>query len=90
MDDLIRQNDVVSKLGDTALAIKRVKAANERKDTLQTELKSAILPSSYLIPLDPKLEASQIVIEKCKYMDSKKVREQPSSILHSIHALFIR
>ncbi len=31
------------------------------------------MPARYQLPLDPRYEVSGLVIEKCKFMDSKKV-----------------
>jgi phosphatidylinositol-4,5-bisphosphate 3-kinase len=74
MDDLFRQNDVLTKLGEVANAIKRAKTTAERKDVLAAELKRMSLPNQFQLPLDPKFEMNGLDIEKCKFMDSKKVR----------------
>jgi phosphatidylinositol-4,5-bisphosphate 3-kinase catalytic subunit alpha/beta/delta len=74
MDDFARQTDVLTKLSDAATAIKRVKTGIERKEVLHQELIRMNLPSNFQLALDPRLEGKGLRIEKCKYMDSKKVR----------------
>ena len=73
MDNLIKQNDVLVNLSDVALSIKRVKTVQERKDVLEYELQKANLPSSFELALDPKVELSGVLTDRCKYMDSKKL-----------------
>jgi len=72
-DELIKQNNVMTKLSETAMAIKNVKGSNEKKEVLQSKLSKLNLPDSFQMALNPKLEAKSLIIEKCKYMDSKKL-----------------
>lgn len=73
MDNLIRQNEVMFKLTDIAQQLKKAKTPQERKEILTKELESGGFPSHFTIPLDPKYEATDFVVSKCKVMDSKKV-----------------
>ena len=52
--------------------IKGVKES-DRKDVLQAELRKINFPGKVQLPLNPNIEVSGLIIEKCKYMDSKKV-----------------
>ena len=40
---------------------------------LHTELGKMVLPAKFQLPLNPSIECSGLVIEKCRYMDSKKL-----------------
>jgi phosphatidylinositol-4,5-bisphosphate 3-kinase len=73
MDELIKQNDVLNKLSEVAMSIKRVKTSMERKEVLSYQLNRAFLPPSFQVVLNPKYEANRLIQEKCKYMDSKKL-----------------
>lgn len=87
MDDLVKQNDVMLKLCGVADSIKRVKTTAEKKETLQVELDQCRLPTPFSLSLDPKLETGSLILEKCKYMDSKKVhrrRKKPSNFFSSL------
>ncbi len=64
-----------------AYRIKEIKEAEKKRETLQEELKRfgerlektpALTP--FQLPLDFKRQAKGVLIHKCKYMDSKKVR----------------
>lgn len=72
LDDLEKQSMVLSKLGDIATAIKGVKG-NERRDVLTTKLAQLQLPDVFQLALTPKMEARALMVDKCKYMDSKKL-----------------
>jgi len=76
MEELIKQNSVITKLVDVANAIKNVKGKDERKEVLVNKLKGLKLPDQFQLALNPKVEAAELIVEKCKYMDSKKVRQK--------------
>ena len=69
-------------LGQQMYVMKRLEAIAEkvvggeskaaRKQILQEQLKEAVLPSQFQLPLDPHLRASGFCIEKCRVMESKK------------------
>ena len=73
MDELIRQNEVISKLADVALSIKRVKSFAERKERLESGLSSISWHGSFSLPLNPQMDAKCLTPNQCRYMDSKKV-----------------
>lgn len=61
--------------------IKEYKDPDKRKEALMEELKKFTekidkTPGSkpFQLPLDPKLYARGLIVHKCKYMDSKKVK----------------
>ena len=72
LDDLSRQNLVLTRLSDIALAIKSVKSS-ERKEVLTSKLAGTQLPETFQLAVMPQQEASSLIVEKCKYMDSKKL-----------------
>ena len=72
-DELIKQNNVMQKLLETALAIKTVKGAYDKKEVLHNRLSKLSLPEGFQLSLNPKLQARSLIIEKCKFMDSKKL-----------------
>jgi hypothetical protein len=69
-------------------------AKNEDRKRILTEgLKKVTLPSKFQLPLDPRLEASGLIVEKCKFMDSKKlplwlVFENAEKRGHPIYVIF--
>ncbi len=59
-------------LVDVAVKIKSIPAASRLK--AQREMLAALqFPAVFQLPLDPRLQVSGLRIEKCKFMDSKKV-----------------
>jgi len=52
--------------------IKTVKD-HERRDVLIQELEKIKFPPKFQLPLNPRIEASGLILKKCKYMDSKKL-----------------
>jgi phosphatidylinositol-4,5-bisphosphate 3-kinase len=72
MPELQKQNQVLKHLVRTANLIKGLKES-ERKDSMIQELDRIKFPQKFQLPLNPKMEASGVVLPKCKYMDSKKL-----------------
>lgn len=71
--DLMLQNDSQQQLISAALAIKTVKNEKERLQVLLRELRKATFPPKFKLALDPRWQAKGLIVEKCKFMDSKKV-----------------
>ena len=53
--------------------IKKIKDKDERLKVLRERLHDIIIPSSYSLPLNPRIVCGNLKVEKCKYMDSKKL-----------------
>jgi phosphatidylinositol kinase/protein kinase (PI-3 family) len=45
----------------------------DRKENLHLELRKVQFPHKLQLPLNPSMEVNGIIVEKCKYMDSKKL-----------------
>ena len=73
MEDLVKQSDVISKLVEVANVIKNVKSNQERKEALNIELSKISIPSEFQISLDVRMQAKALKVDKCKFMDSKKL-----------------
>jgi hypothetical protein len=63
---------LLSKLSDISQTVKRAKPV-DRSAVLDNELRKVIFAANLQIPLDPRYESSGLVVEKCRFMDSKKV-----------------
>lgn len=72
LDELIRQADLLGRLNDVSQLVKRSKP-QERVRVLETELSKINFNANFQIPLDPRFESTGLVVEKCRFMDSKKV-----------------
>jgi phosphatidylinositol kinase/protein kinase (PI-3 family) len=72
MAELLKQNQVLKHLVRAANLIKNLKE-NERKESMLSELEKIKFPAKFQLPLNPKMEASGVLLNKCKYMDSKKL-----------------
>lgn len=70
--ELKKQDDLMNKLVVAANCIKPLKDA-ERREPLLEQLKKIEFPTKVSLPLNPSLEVNGIIIEGCKYMDSKKL-----------------
>ncbi|KYQ90057.1 phosphatidylinositol-4 [Tieghemostelium lacteum] len=72
-NDLLKQNQVIKSLYQVAMAVKEKGSASERKKVLLDGLSKIKFPETFQLPLDPRWEAKGLILEKCKYMDSKKL-----------------
>jgi len=72
LKELVKQNDVNSQLVRVAEKVK-LAPGPERKRVLLSGLESLELPESFLLPLDERVKVSELRVDKCKYMDSKKL-----------------
>ncbi len=70
--ELLTQVKVMDLLIDVALKIKKIPMAT-RLQAMQDMLRQVKLPRIFQLPLDPRLEVRGLRIEKCKFMNSKKV-----------------
>lgn len=71
--ELIKQNLVTEKLVGVAQKIKEISNAEQRKAVLVEALSKLKFPSSFQLPLDPRIQVRGLHAQKCKYMDSKKL-----------------
>ena len=71
--ELCTQNSILGALTQAANAIKAVKGQDKRMKVLQKELKAIKFPPRFALPLDSRQLCSGLRIEKCKFMDSKKL-----------------
>ena len=72
LKELLKQNKVTLQLVRVAEKVKTTSSA-DRKKVLHEGLKKLDLPSSFQLPLDQRVEVNNLRVEKCKYMDSKKL-----------------
>lgn len=74
LQELKTQDEMQKKFIHTANMIKNFKDS-ERLPILRTELTklNANFPAKLALPLNPRLEVNGLNVEKCKYMDSKKL-----------------
>jgi len=73
MAELQKQNEVMKNLVRVANLIKKDLKDTERKEYLLQELDKVRFPAKFQLPLNPRLEVSGLMLNKCKYMDSKKL-----------------
>ena len=89
----MRQNEVLDRLADISKAIKKCKTTQEKREVLNYELTRIQFPPSFQIVLNPYWRATTMLIDKCKYMDSKKmplwcVFENADPLGKSIYTIF--
>lgn len=71
--ELEMQNELVEQLVTVAKGLKEIKDKEERLLFLKQRLSGLNMPSRFQLPLDPRYEASGLIVDKCKFMSSKKV-----------------
>ncbi len=71
--ELEMQGQLVDQLVGVAKGLKDIKDHEQRLTFLRSQLSNLQMPPRYQLPLDPRYEVSGLVVEKCKFMDSKKV-----------------
>eukprot|EP01117_Protostelium_nocturnum_P006783 TRINITY_DN2436_c0_g1_i2.p1 TRINITY_DN2436_c0_g1~~TRINITY_DN2436_c0_g1_i2.p1 ORF type:complete len:1251 (+),score=411.48 TRINITY_DN2436_c0_g1_i2:224-3976(+) len=71
--ELKKQILSLKELARTANHIKGVKDPVERLSVLKGELSKITFPNKVKLPLNPEIEVSGLTVEKCKFMDSKKL-----------------
>lgn len=76
-EQLLAQNDVLAKLNKIALEIKSMRRSlagvslEDRRAKLQAILKETHWPRRFLLPLDPRVECSGFIVDKCRVLGSK-------------------
>jgi phosphatidylinositol-4,5-bisphosphate 3-kinase catalytic subunit alpha/beta/delta len=71
------QNDVLGKLNRIAVDIKAMRrglggaSLDDRRAKLQAMLKETQWPRNFLLPLDPRIECSGFIVDKCRVLGSK-------------------
>jgi len=68
-DALIKQMELSTKLNIIARNLKNVGLKN-RAAALKEELNKTQLPRNFILPMNPRFEAAEVIIDKCKAMDS--------------------
>mmetsp|Transcript_962 Transcript_962/g.3317 ORF Transcript_962/g.3317 Transcript_962/m.3317 type:complete len:1116 (-) Transcript_962:3492-6839(-) len=73
LEQLLLQHRVLQDLNSIAVKVKKYKF--EKTQFLREQLREVVpsWPSKFRLPLDPRMEVSGVVVEKCKVMDSKKL-----------------
>ena len=71
--ELEMQGQLVDQLVSIAKELKEIKDHEKRLTYLRTHLADLTLPERFQLPLDPRYEVGGLIIDKCKFMDSKKV-----------------
>jgi Phosphatidylinositol 3- and 4-kinase/Phosphoinositide 3-kinase family, accessory domain (PIK domain) len=70
--ELGQQMYVMKRLEAIALKVVEGESKAERLEIMRQQLKDAVLPNEFQLPLDPHMRASGFVIEGCRVMESKK------------------
>eukprot|EP01102_Stenamoeba_stenopodia_P009928 TRINITY_DN2950_c0_g4_i1.p1 TRINITY_DN2950_c0_g4~~TRINITY_DN2950_c0_g4_i1.p1 ORF type:complete len:949 (+),score=178.17 TRINITY_DN2950_c0_g4_i1:889-3735(+) len=70
--ELIKQGELVKQLVVVAEKVKNAGSA-ERKPLLKEGLKKIQITGSIQLPLERRMEVKGLLVDKCKYMDSKKL-----------------
>jgi hypothetical protein len=70
--ELVKQNQVLKDLYTVAMAVKTA-AVPDRKRILLEMLIKIKLPEKFLLPLDTRWEVKGLILQKCRFMDSKKL-----------------
>jgi hypothetical protein len=79
--ELLNQHKVfIEQLYHIATEIRKETRHKQRKIKLQQLLKSYEWPARFLLPLDPRVECSGFIMEKCRVLGSKTVTH-PQRIL---------
>ncbi|GAM25539.1 hypothetical protein SAMD00019534_087140 [Acytostelium subglobosum LB1] len=71
-NEIQRQIQVIDSLTEVARKIKSLKD-QDRRETLMRDLERIEWPKRFQITLNPKFESNGLIIQKSKYMDSKKL-----------------
>eukprot|EP01097_Dermamoeba_algensis_P007922 TRINITY_DN5110_c0_g2_i1.p1 TRINITY_DN5110_c0_g2~~TRINITY_DN5110_c0_g2_i1.p1 ORF type:complete len:640 (+),score=73.64 TRINITY_DN5110_c0_g2_i1:1342-3261(+) len=71
-DLIAKEDEAMRKFVNVANKIKKT-PANERLVDLRSELGKLDLPPQFQLPIDPTWQVNGLIVEKCKYMDSKKL-----------------
>ena len=69
--ELIKQNNLIHQLVTVATKIKEV-PFSQRLALLKSLLEKLKFPDTFQLPLDPRYEVKGLIVDKCKFMDSKK------------------
>ncbi|KAI9139257.1 hypothetical protein BKA69DRAFT_1086883 [Paraphysoderma sedebokerense] len=93
LKQLTRASSLIYKLRDVAMAVKNLKTPPERKAVMVNMMSSINIPGDIALPLDPRFLVKNLVVDKCKYMDSKKlplwcVFKNDDATGHDIYAIF--
>lgn len=70
--ELVKQNKVLNQLAKVAMRVKEAPSSSEKKKVLEDGLRRMEFPARFQLPLDPRQEVKGVIVDKCKYMDSKK------------------
>eukprot|EP00004_Rigifila_ramosa_P017471 TRINITY_DN425_c0_g1_i10.p1 TRINITY_DN425_c0_g1~~TRINITY_DN425_c0_g1_i10.p1 ORF type:complete len:1044 (-),score=266.38 TRINITY_DN425_c0_g1_i10:39-3170(-) len=70
-DAHFHQLEVLTKLKTIARTVRVAAGFEKKKAILQDELSKLQMPPALRLPIDPKIVVSELILEKCKFMDSK-------------------
>ncbi|KAK5582911.1 hypothetical protein RB653_004500 [Dictyostelium firmibasis] len=70
--ELLKQMDVINNLTEVAKKIKPLKD-QDRREFMIKEFESLEWPKRFHLTLNPRFESNGLIINKCRYMDSKKL-----------------
>lgn len=73
LKELCKQNEVSQALIQVALRVKEAQTSADRKRVLMEGLEQVRIPQAFQLPLDQRSVVSDLIVNKCKYMDSKKL-----------------
>ncbi|KAH3743438.1 phosphatidylinositol-4,5-diphosphate 3-kinase [Pelomyxa schiedti] len=71
-EELLKQHNLLNELETTARLLK-VTPKEVRLKVLRENLAKIVFPGPIQLPIDPRFAVQGLVLEKCKFMDSKKV-----------------
>ena len=92
LKELLKQQEVSSQLINVAIKVKNA-PKEERERILCENLEKIKFPGAMELPLNQKMQVNDLIIPKCKYMDSKKlplwlVWNNSESIAKPIYVIF--
>mmetsp|Transcript_419 Transcript_419/g.1446 ORF Transcript_419/g.1446 Transcript_419/m.1446 type:complete len:1166 (-) Transcript_419:175-3672(-) len=70
---LFKQHEATQSLVGVAMKVKQAANSTERKKVLMESLSKLKFDSEFELPLDQRMVVKELMVEKCKYMDSKKL-----------------
>ncbi len=72
-DVINQQNEIFVQLSQISKSLKKLKGSTERKQILESELSNLKYRNGLTFPILSNIKVADIILDKCKYMDSKKL-----------------
>ena len=71
--DLGKQQYVMANIDSVALAVKQRKSRSGQVQTARDGLSRIVFPERFFLPIDPSIEVSGLIVDRCRVMTSKKL-----------------